>query len=329
MNETQEVEGEVIESTALVTQAQALEPLKPIMDLAVAKQRLQEFQQYVKFYLVDGEDYGTIPGTPKPTLYKSGADKLCELYGLSAQYEEIRSTVDWEKGLFDYEFRCTLYRGERFITVGMGSCSSYESRYRYRNAERKCPACGAAAIIKGKEEYGGGWVCFKKKGGCGMKYEDTHPGITNQSAEKIQNPDICDTKNTVMKMAKKRAYVDATLAATRSSGIFTQDVEDMPSYEPTGTTAPASATVVHDPEWDEPQGEPLDFSAPSNASTPKGPYINDKDRKTLYAYLGKNGKTRDQLAAVLKKRWRIENTMQIPQAIWADLAEWAKRTEMP
>jgi hypothetical protein len=33
-----------------------------------------------------------------------------------------------------------------------------------------CPKCGAAAIIKGKAEYGGGWVCFKKKGGCGAKF---------------------------------------------------------------------------------------------------------------------------------------------------------------
>jgi len=34
-----------------------------------------------------------------------------------------------------------------------------------------CPECGADAIIKGKEEYGGGWLCFNKKGGCGMKWD--------------------------------------------------------------------------------------------------------------------------------------------------------------
>lgn len=40
-------------------------------------------------------------------------------------------------------------------------------------AEKKCPACGStSAIIKGKAEYGGGWVCFKKKGGCGAKLAD-------------------------------------------------------------------------------------------------------------------------------------------------------------
>lgn len=35
-----------------------------------------------------------------------------------------------------------------------------------------CPHCGAVgAIIQGKPEYGGGWLCYKKKGGCGAKYE--------------------------------------------------------------------------------------------------------------------------------------------------------------
>lgn len=33
--------------------------------------------------------------------------------------------------------------------------------------------------------------------------------------------------NTVLKMAKKRALIDAVLSATRSSGVFTQDVEDI------------------------------------------------------------------------------------------------------
>jgi hypothetical protein len=35
-----------------------------------------------------------------------------------------------------------------------------------------CPKCGmVGAIIKGKPEYGGGWLCFGKKGGCGAKFD--------------------------------------------------------------------------------------------------------------------------------------------------------------
>lgn len=44
----------------------------------------------------------------------------------------------------------------------------------------------------------------------------------------VENPDIADTYNTVLKMAKKRAHVDAMITATAASDIFTQDVEDIP-----------------------------------------------------------------------------------------------------
>lgn len=38
---------------------------------------------------------------------------------------------------------------------------------------RSCPQCGKSkAVIKGKAEYGGGWLCFKKKGGCGATWQD-------------------------------------------------------------------------------------------------------------------------------------------------------------
>ena len=36
-----------------------------------------------------------------------------------------------------------------------------------------CPQCGKSkAVIQGKAEYGGGWLCFKKKGGCGATWHD-------------------------------------------------------------------------------------------------------------------------------------------------------------
>lgn len=42
-----------------------------------------------------------------------------------------------------------------------------------------CPACGKPAIIKSKAEYGGGWICFEKKGGCGRKFKDGDPDIAS------------------------------------------------------------------------------------------------------------------------------------------------------
>lgn len=54
---------------------------------------------------------------------------------------------------------------------------------------RTCPKCGRDAIIKGKEEYGGGYVCFKKhkEGGCGAKFPDIG-SLTGETAPEPQEP---------------------------------------------------------------------------------------------------------------------------------------------
>jgi hypothetical protein len=110
---------------------------------------------------------------------------------------------------------------------GTGSCSSRESKFRYRAAERKCPKCGKSAIVRGREEFGGGWLCFARKGGCGAKFRAGDPAIESQPADRVANPDIADSVNTIQKMAHKRALVAAVLIATNASEFYSQDVEDM------------------------------------------------------------------------------------------------------
>lgn len=222
-----------------------------VSDIASAKQRLVQLQEFVRDLMVEGEDYGVIPGTsggfgdaerkkPRQVLLKPGAEKLCEIYGL-AQVPVITTRVeDFGCGFFHYECRIDLVskRSGMIVGSGVGSCNSHESRYRYRNASRRCPSCGQAAIIKGKAEFGGGWVCFKKKGGCGSKFADADPAIANQAVGKVENPDVADLVNTILKMAKKRALIDATLSVTRCSGLFTQD-EEVQGYDPEGAPGPA------------------------------------------------------------------------------------------
>ncbi len=48
-------------------------------------------------------------------------------------------------------------------------------------------------------------------------------GLRNQ----YQRTDFASNLNTILKMAKKRSYVDAILTACHGSGVFTQDVEDI------------------------------------------------------------------------------------------------------
>jgi hypothetical protein len=45
---------------------------------------------------------------------------------------------------------------------------------------------------------------------------------------RVDNDDMASQVNTLQKMAAKRAYVHAVISVTRSSGLFTQDAEDLP-----------------------------------------------------------------------------------------------------
>src|SRR5688500_10024624 len=52
-------------------------------------------------------------------------------------------------------------------------------------AEQACPSCGnTGAVIKGKAEYGGGWLCFLKKGGCGAKWGGEEPEKPKRTSRK-------------------------------------------------------------------------------------------------------------------------------------------------
>lgn len=76
------------------------------------------------------------------------------------------------------------------------------------------------------------------------KYRYRWEGYGN-NRHRVENPDIADTYNTVLKMAKKRAFVDAVKSTTAASDIFTQDIEDLPYMEyETEQAQPAQATVV-------------------------------------------------------------------------------------
>lgn len=205
---------------------------QPVMTIETALVRRQTIVDFVAKIMVKDQDFGVIPGTnSKPVLLKPGAEKLCNFFGLEPRFDPIEEVMDLTgqqhgEPFYYIRYRCTLTRNGVVMGVGEGSCNSWESKYRYREAQRVCPTCNAQAIIKGKEEYGGGWLCWKKRGGCGTQYGDNDPRITSQPSGRVPNPDVADQVNTIQKMAQKRALVPATLLATSGSEFFTQDFED-------------------------------------------------------------------------------------------------------
>jgi hypothetical protein len=230
---------EVIDAEIKELPERALEKWTPkfVVTIDEAVARRDENVEYMRRVLKPGVHYGVIPGTSsKPSLLKPGAQALCRDMGLHPEpvilehiKDEMGKDHDGEPFLA-YNMRVDLYsvrfEPRRWVGSGVGSANSWEERYRWRTATRRCPDCGKEAIIKGKFEYGGGWVCFKKKDGCGAKFGDADERITSQEVGRVPNDRVMDLDNTIFKQASKRALVEAVLNVTGASDVFTQDLDD-------------------------------------------------------------------------------------------------------
>lgn len=245
--------------------------------LAVEKEQRRLLGEFVQTCMVHGTDFGEIPGTDKPTLLKPGAEKLVDLFRCTPEFVLEHATTDFDRPLFYYRFKVRLFSeaAGRVLAEGVGSANSREARYRWRNASRKCPKCQKETIIAGKAEYGGGWLCFAKKGGCGAKYQKGDKEIEGQSVGRVENEDVADLDNTILKMAKKRALVDGAIALARCSDLFTQDMEDFADYRP---SEPPPEKPSKDGTYGPPVGPPTDerhadaqFRAASEQVTGKAP----------------------------------------------------------
>lgn len=165
----------------------------------IASEKQDSFAQAVGHYelmaafvsqmMVKDVDYGIIPGTnSKPTLLKPGAEKLCRLFGLRAEFHLLSCVEDWSgqshgltQPLFFYKYRCTLYYPRingQVVGDGTGSANSLEKQY------------------AGKDKYG---------------KDKWHFGLVN----------------TIDKIAQKRSLIAAVLITCGASQFFTCDIEDL------------------------------------------------------------------------------------------------------
>ena len=183
-----ESKGRAVTAGAVTAEGALPMPADVFPDFAVsleeAGRRIAMLKQFVREHMVEGEDYGVIPGaSPKPTLFKPGAEKLNAIFGLAPVVEITNRVEDWDAGFAAYEIKVILInkRSGGVEAEGIGNCNSRERRYK--------------------------------------------------------NQDAANIANTLLKMAKKRALIDATLSATRASGMFTQDLEDMDFSERNGSSS--------------------------------------------------------------------------------------------
>jgi len=166
---------------AIINQQNVPQSIIDSMTLDIAKSTLEKinsFHTIIRNTLNDKTDYGIIPGTNKPTLLKPGAETICMLFGLTTTIEILSIVpvqLSKETDFVSYTIKCKLYKNDYAVSEGVGTCNSFEKKYK--------------------------------------------------------SQDALNVANTIMKMAEKRALVDAVLHVASLSAVFTQDIEDMQDYE--------------------------------------------------------------------------------------------------
>lgn len=174
--------------------------------LAEIRERVNLVQEVMRGIMKKDTHYGTIPGTPKPTLYKPGAEVLCVTFRIAQEYQIADLSDD-----LTARFRVTCVGRHQVSGIvlgeGVGECSSAEEKYKWRKA-----VC--------TEEFDLTPESMRR-----LKFSSYKGNVE----KKIQvRTEAADLSNTVLKMACKRAMIAMTLNVTAASDIFTQDIEDLP-----------------------------------------------------------------------------------------------------
>ena len=266
-----------------------------------------------------GTHYGVIPGCAKPSLYKAGAEKLSMTFRLRPIIDNDRD-VNIERldnGHRDIRVYCHVFNmGGIELATGVGSCSTMESKFRYRGGEKiptGQPVPKEYWNLKKEAKFS---EALEKIGGPGFGVAKINgQWEVCEMGEKMENPDIADTYNTVLKMAKKRAYVDGILSATAASDIFTQDIEDMPEFVKSVETTSTNGK----PEVQMPQEK-----QPDNGKR----VISEKQGNRLLTIASTNGYTKELVKDYIKNKYSLENLRDITTDIYDEVVEHFEKKDV-
>ncbi len=167
---------------------------------------MKDLDRFYRGLMQAGTDYGIIPGTPKPSLWKPGAELLRLWAGLTPVYENDDSRSDRKMGYIHWLSTCRLLnKAGEVVGELSGSCNSHEAKYRWRWVwERELPPNIDKETLVSKK--------------IGNKEQDVK--------YRLENDNPADLDNTILKMAQKRAFIGDILMVTGASRIFTQIVEE-------------------------------------------------------------------------------------------------------
>lgn len=172
------------------------------IQVAEVRQNINIIHEALKSVMKVNVHYGTIPGCPKPSLYKPGAEVIMALFRLSADPDINDLSKDGE---IRYQVKVKISAKDgTFVGSGIGECSSGEEKYMWRAAVSNAEFDATLETMRR--------IKYRKDG---------------SEVQQVRVPPA-DLANTILKMAKKRALIDAVLTATAASDIFSQDIEEIP-----------------------------------------------------------------------------------------------------
>lgn len=176
-------------------------------DVLARVTRILEVQKSV---MREGVHYGTIPGTPKPTLLKPGAEKLLMTFQIAAVTASIDDLSTSDEVRYRVRVQGVSQATGAVLGESVGECSSNEEKYRWRK-----PVC--------KQEF--------DETPPDQKREVWKKKYNSSDFQKVQQvrTSPADVANTILQMATKRGLIPMTRVVLACSDIFDQDLEDMPA----------------------------------------------------------------------------------------------------
>lgn len=270
-----------------------------VMQIKANVQRIQEVLHQV---MKKDVHYGTIPGTPKPTLYKAGAELILTTFHISVDPKAAEITDLSGPDVVHYRIRVEARHQATGILLGaaVGECSSDEEKYRWRR-----PVCDEEFNETPEDRRREVW----KKG---------KQGSTNYRQKQVRtNP--ADVANTVLQMAFKRAVVPVTRLVTACSDVFEQDLEDLPEE--------VRETLMEDrKEAKAPIQQPKAKTATPAPKPADGPKISEAQAKRFYAIAHtEGGNSDDAIHSWLTATYGIESAKEMPKSVYEVACEAASK----
>jgi hypothetical protein len=230
-------------TTAMTTASPTkdLETARPSLMRPVSPDQLLaahgETAALIKKALVEGTDYGTIPGAgDKKALFKAGAESISIAFGCRPRFTVVEQTVEHdaviEWSAVKWVTKPKPQDWERLKASGHGRNKKWGERWDWQEREdERGTSLGLYRYVVKCELMHDGAVVGEGMGVC-----------STLETKYIRSPR--DAENTVLKMAKKRALVDVVLTTFGLSDRFTQDVEDDQEVDVEQVPPPDTAALV-------------------------------------------------------------------------------------